>query len=235
MGELVGILTSIALVDGMSMVPLTVVVSAIVFASPRPVTSFLTYIAGVFVAYYAFGVAVLLGLGSFFERLNSWFLKVWKHPDSLDLALQIAIGLVLLFFGVRMSARRRKREQDKLPDEPVTPWTAFVGGVVMTVVGMPGAVPFFAAADQLLRADLSHGAGATMLAYYVTIFVLPMFGFLIVRLVMGQRADAIFEKIDAFVATWGRRLIMLLLLGLGALMVIDGVGWFLGYPLIPIE
>ena len=35
-------------------------------------------------------------------------------------------------------------------------------------------------------------------------------------------------------ATWGARVILMLLLALGTVMILDGVGWFLGRPLIRI-
>jgi hypothetical protein len=40
--------------------------------------------------------------------------------------------------------------------------------------------------------------------------------------------------LKAFFDTWGQRVIAALLTTLGIVLLVDGVGWFLGYPLIPI-
>jgi len=45
---------------------------------------------------------------------------------------------------------------------------------------------------------------------------------------------SIFDFIKDLIAKWGRRVIVTLLVILGLAMVLDGIGWFLGMPLIPV-
>ena len=50
---------------------------------------------------------------------------------------------------------------------------------------------------------------------------------------MGQRASAVFDRINAFMLAWGNRAIIALMVLLGLVMIADGVGWMLGRPIIP--
>ena len=54
------------------------------------------------------------------------------------------------------------------------------------------------------------------LAYYVGLFVLPLMALIAIRAWAGRHADAIFAAINGFLESWGRRVIIILLLGLGA-------------------
>jgi hypothetical protein len=42
------------------------------------------------------------------------------------------------------------------------------------------------------------------------------------------------QRIHGEALGWGQRMIAALLTALGIVLLVDGVGWFLGYPLIPV-
>lgn len=50
---------------------------------------------------------------------------------------------------------------------------------------------------------------------------------------IGTRSDRIFAAVTGFVGQWGNRLMSFGLLGLGVVLVVDAVGWFFGFPLLP--
>jgi fructose-specific phosphotransferase system IIC component len=56
----------------------------------------------------------------------------------------------------------------------------------------------------------------------------------LLRALLGQPMDAIMQAIQRFFDSWGKRLIMVLLVLLGVILVVDGVAYYLGGPLIPI-
>jgi threonine/homoserine/homoserine lactone efflux protein len=234
MAQLISIIAPIALVDSTSMIPFTLLAMSVLASTERPILGYMMFACGVFVAYFAFGFLVLMGLGAIFEQLNAVMTQFWKNPQTPDMIAQMIIGAVLVFFGVRLANKRKQKGEQRLPEEGMSPGKAFVIGVVVTVIGMPGALPFFAAADQILRADLSLAGNATALLGYVLVFVAPMFVLLAIRLSMGDAADRIFGAIDRVFDSWGRRIIIVLLVGLGALLLVDAIGWFLGHPLIPV-
>jgi small neutral amino acid transporter SnatA (MarC family) len=234
-GKLFAVIGPIALIDSMSMIPLSILAMSVLAPTVQPLLGYFMFVLGILVAYYVFGMLVLLGLGVVFQQINARVTQFWNNPNTPDMAFQIVLGAVLLFFGVRMANKRREKEAEKLPEEGFTPGRAFALGIGLTIVGMPGALPFFAAADQMLRADLSFAGNAFALGFYVVAFVVPMFVLLFIRIALGKSADAIFDAIDRFLGTWGRRIIMVLLIGLGAALLLDGIGWFLGWPLLPVD
>lgn len=233
MKELLTILTPIALIDSLSMVPMAIVPLAFLFSSRKPAASSAAFISGIFLPYLAAGVLATVGLVSVFDQLNEAVLAKLRHPNTLDLGLQIAIGLVLLTVGYRMASAREKNE-DRKPNEPVTPLHAFTFAVGLVFVGLPGALPYFAAVDQVLRANLSTVPSFLALVWYNAVFVLPLVVLAILRLVFPTRAERIFGVVGRVADTWGRRIIIVLLILLGVVLVADGIGWFAGRPLLPV-
>jgi hypothetical protein len=233
MDTLFGILTPIALIDSTSMLPIGVVALAILFAGKKPLLGVIAYVAATFLTYLACGVLVTFGLGALFAKLNVILADKWKNPDTLDLALQIVIGGILIAVGYRMAAARRAKEKaDRL--ESVTPAQAFTAAAGLTIAGMPGAVPYLGAIDQVLKADLSVMNSVAALVFYNVVFALPLVTLVIIRQLFPKFADRLFGTIGRLAEAWGKRIIMTILIILGLAMIIDGIGWFLGHPLIPV-
>jgi cytochrome c biogenesis protein CcdA len=130
------------------------------------------------------------------------------------------------------AARRAKEKADRL--ESVTPAQAFTAAAGLTIVGMPGAVPYLGAIDQVLKADLSVLSSVAALVFYNIVFVLPLVVLVNIRQLFPQQADRLFGLIGRLAESWGKRVIMALLIVLGLALIIDGIGWFFGYPLIPV-
>ena len=73
-----------------------------------------------------------------------------------------------------------------------------------------------------------------VLVVYNIVFVAPLAAIVALSLLLGERSQRLLHGIRSFFDRWGQRLIVGLMLVLGALLVMDGVGWFLGTPLIPV-
>ena len=228
------VLASIALLDSTSMVPLAIAPLAGLLAGPRPYLGASSFLTGIFVVYLAFGLLVLLGLDAVFDELNEWLGKLWREPEVPEIWLQIVIGVVLLAFGYRMANARGGRGE-RGARSVLSPAQGFTIGAALTLVGLPGAVPLFAAIDQILRADLSPVGGFLALVFYNVLFLVPLLSIVLVRAVLRGKSEAIFARIGAFFEAWGRRLIIALLILLGALLFIDGVGWLFDAPLFPVD
>lgn len=227
------VLTSIALLDSTSIVPLCIAPMVALLSGDRPYLGASSFLFGIFAVYFAFGVLILLGLDALFDRLNQWLESLWREPETIEIWLQIAIGLALLVFGYRMAGVRRGRGE-RGASLVMSPLQGFTLGAGLTVVGLPGAVPFFAAADQILRADLPVAGGIAALLYYDLVFLLPLGTIVLVRMAWKEQSGRVFAAISRFFDVWGRRVILALLLLLGAVLTIDGVGWLVGSPLIPV-
>ena len=233
--DLLPVLIPIALVDSASITPLGLVPLTTILAGRRPYQTALAFLAGLFVSYLLMGLAFLFGLSTVFMRLNAWIGHRWNNPEPADFGLELLLGVVLVVVGFRIADRRRVRQQERNLDAGVTPGAAFGFGFMLNVVGFPGALPFFAFADQILRADPPAQSTVLLMAVYAAIFVLPLTVMVLLRVLLGSRGDALMLGIKGFFDIWGRRLLIVLLLALGVALTVDAALYFLrGVPLVPI-
>ena len=233
MAELVLVLTPIALMDSTSITPLCIVVLAILLGGPSPLFRSTALLASVFLSYLAVGLLVLFGLQSVLDTINAYALEVWQDPNTEELILQILIGFVLVVAGLRIGRGRKQQTEEEAATE-VTASQAFLAGAGMTIVGLPGAVPYLAAINLILRSDQTTRQEVMVLVVYNIVFVAPLAAIVALSLVLGERSQRLLHNIRGFFDRWGQRLIVSLMLVLGALLIMDGVGWFLGTPLIPV-
>ncbi len=57
-------------------------------------------------------------------------------------------------------------------------------------------------------------------------------GILATYLLFGTRSERWFGAIEGFIRHWGPRVLANLLIALGALLIVDGIGWLYGWPLL---
>ena len=50
---------------------------------------------------------------------------------------------------------------------------------------------------------------------------------------IGTRADPLFEAVARFTQQWGKRILFFGMLGIGAVLVADAIGWFIGFQVLP--
>lgn len=231
MTELLPILTTIGLLDAVSIVSLAVVPLLAALGSERPGASAWSLLAGLFVPYYAFGLLLTLGLSGLFDTLTERFDRWLYAPDSLDMLLQGLIGVISLSFGFKL-ANSRTNQDDRGAGDTVAPSGAFGIGFALTIVGLPGAVPYFAAIDQLLRADLATSSTMVSLAYYNVVCASPLMLIMLIRSLLGAGSDAFFAALADWLARFAHRALVVLLLLLGAAMTIDTLAWLHGHPLV---
>ena len=233
MADLILVLTPIALVDSTSIIPLCLVVLVILLGGPSPLFRSTALLTGVFMTYLVCGLLVLFGLQSVFDAIHVYALRVWQDPDTEELILQILIGLVLVVAGLRIVRAPERQTEERAPAE-MTAGQAFLAGAGMTIVGLPGAVPYLAAINLILRSDQTIGQEVIVLVVYNIAFVAPLFAVVALRLLLGERSLPLLDVTRSFFDRWGQRLIVGVMLVLGAVLIVDGVGWFLGAPLIPV-
>jgi hypothetical protein len=228
-------LTTISLIDSLSMLPFAVVALAALLSGRQPYLTATGFLLGVFVAYLGSGILIAFGLGQTINEITEALVHWFKNPNALDYYLSMVVGLLLIIFGYRWAtARRKKAEQKKKADAGMGPGQAFLLGGGAVLAGLWGALPYFAAVDTILKEDLTVSESIVALTYYNVIFVSSGVVLVLIRAVMGERADEVFAAVNRFIAAWGKRLIITLMVLLGLVMIADGVGWLLGRPLIPV-
>jgi cytochrome c biogenesis protein CcdA len=233
--ELLTVIAPIALIDSTSITPIALVPLTTVLAGKRPYGTSIAFLLGLFVSYLVMALGFLFGLSAVLMRVNAWVSYRWNNPEPADFGFEILVGLVMLVFGYRIFEKRRSKTSSREIQSGVTPASAFGFGCFLNIVGFPGALPYFAAADRIVQADLQVSEAVLAVIFYVTIFVLPLAIIVVLRAILGSRMDGAMQAIKRFFDTWGKRLIIVLLILLGILLVADGAAYFLrGEPLIPV-
>lgn len=231
--ELLLTLTTISLLDSLSAVPIALIPLAIILNGRNPITGSVSFISGGFIVYFIFGLLILLGLDSLIDQYAERFIAYMKsEPDCVELVIQIIVGFIMIYFAWQFSRKAPQESAKKTYDNDITPAQAFTLSASINIVGMWGALPYFAAMAQILKADLETASMISILIYYNLVFALPLIGFIVLRIIMGEKATALLSKITDFFSHWGKQAIVLSLYLLGPLLISDGVGWFIGYPIL---
>ena len=117
--------------------------------------------------------------------------------------------------------------------KPITPLGAFSVSAGMTLVGLPGALLYFAAIDQVLRANLASPSVVVAIIYYNLVLVSPLLLVILLRRLLGGMVDPLFAAISRFFERWGKKIVLFALLGVGTILALDAIGWFVEFPLLP--
>ncbi len=218
------VLTPILLIDVLNPVLLAAVIYAL--GTRRPYASSLSILLGHTLTYFAAGVGLALGLEELEQRL--------RNPEPIDFWIELALGLILLGVGVAM-ARGSSAQPDFGAADRMGPASGFLTGAIVNLIGIPFAVPYFAALSQILKADLTAAGALGVLVAYNLLYPAPFAAVVAARRIGGRRAEESLRRLSARVDRLGAVLAPLLLLALGAAFVADAAWFFLsGEPLYPV-
>lgn len=195
-----------------------VLLAAMIYAAgtTRAQTNAWALLAGHTSAYYVAGIAIALGL----ERATAFL----ADPGAIAFGLQIALGAALIWAGA--AARGGRASESNRPLEDLTPTGALGAGIAINFVGVPFALPYFAALDQLLKADLSAPAALALLLAYNMVYALPFTLVPIATAVLGERSRPVLERINERVSRVADWLMPKVLAIAGLALVADGVWYF---------
>ena len=214
MFELLPTLLPIFLIDFLN----PVLFAMLVFAagSQRGIANSAALLMGHTLAYFVAGVAIAYGMEQIAGRL--------VNPHRIDFVISGIVGLGLLWMLVQT-----KRDGAPVADEPeweLTPLKCLGFGAVVNFIGIPFALPYFAAVDQILKADLSLAESVTTLGIYNIAYALPYFVVPAMVAVSGESAKPFLEKINGFLVK-ASDIIMPWMLGLlGLALLADSAVYF---------
>ena len=229
---LLAVLTPLALLNSLLFLPRGIAGIAATAGAERPIGTSSALIAGTFVPNLAFGLLVAVGLDVCFDQLELRARSAWQGRDALIVGLQVVIGAAMLVFAYRLSGARDRAKPDEDSPAFMTPAGAFSASFGMTLMGLPSAVLYFAAIDQTLRADLAIPGTVTALLFFNAICLLPLVLIVLFLAAFGT-GSPLLATASRWVERWGGRLLLAGLLLAGSVSVADGVGWLLGWPLLP--
>ena len=197
--ELLAILTPIALINSLWILPYGIIGIVSSLATPRPTLTASAFIAGIFLPHFLFGLLLAIGVDTAIEQATAWLRETWRDRDLLLVLLQLVIGAVMVLFGYRLSyTEPNVARLGGAPQIPMSPLRAFSVSAGFTIVKFPGAVLYFAAIDQILRADPPVLAIAKSLLFYNLVYLSPLILTVLARQSLGERVDRLLACVSEF-------------------------------------
>jgi len=220
MTELLSTLLPILIVDALNPVLFALMIVAI--GSSKPIANSTALLFGHTFAYTVSGIVIALGLERITARLET--------PHTIDFVIQLILGLLLVWAAA--GSRGGEASKAKEPERALTPAYCFGYGAVINFIGIPFALPYFAAVDQILNANLTTEASVIALAFYNAGYALP---FLLVPLsfgLLGEQSKPFLQKINDLMVAVFDKLMPYLLLALGLFLIADATMFLVnGEPL----
>lgn len=183
----------------------------------RPVLTSGAMLAGHTLAYLTAGIVIGLGL----ERI----LEYLAEPRAVDFVISGLLGCALLWLAMRTRKDKGDRPQESQP--ALTPGKAFATGAVINFIGIPFALPYFAAVDQLLKTDLGALEIVLSLVAYNLLYALPFLLVPVTVLIMGGRSKSILARINGWLERIGNVLMPLMIGALGLALIADAASYFI--------
>jgi threonine/homoserine/homoserine lactone efflux protein len=208
-----------------SLIPilLTDIVNPVLFAfmvyaagTDRPIANSSAMLLGHTMAYFTVGILLSAGMEQAIERLNT--------PKPIDYYVQLAIGFVILWVALRSRNDTGKRPDESAPQLGF--FRSFGYGAVVNFIGIPFAVPYFAALGQILKADFSTSQAVLAVAFYNLAYAVPFSIVPILRAVLGERSQPLLQKINTSLDKASSFLMPILLTLVALVLLADAVYYF---------
>ena len=212
--QLWSVLVPILLADIVNPVLFAFMVYAV--GTDRPVSNSVGALLGHTAAYLSFGIGLALAFDIIMDRL--------ANPELIDYVLSLLIGILLLWAA--WAVRGAKQQQKPTTNiEQLTPAKAFGIGAVINVVGLPFALPYFAALDQILKADLTVADSALVIIEYNIGYALPFLVVPLLAVAMGERSRPVLARINEKVDQISAFLMPIILGLVGIALVADATSY----------
>jgi cytochrome c biogenesis protein CcdA len=215
MNKLWAVLAAILLTDILNPVLFAFLVYAA--GSQRPVLNPSAMLLGHTSAYLGAGVLLASGRDRIVDRLN--------NSGRIDFVVELLIGVILLALAVPSRKNTGKRPDEQTPELGVA--SSFGIGAVVNFIGIPFAVPYFAALGQMMKHDLTAADTIGALAVYNLAYALPFTIVPISRAIMGERARPLLERINDVIERISGVLMPILLGLVGLAFLADAITFFL--------
>lgn len=209
----------LAVIDSLN--PSALAMTLWLLSRPGAVPRVIAYVGGILAAYLLLGIALMLGLGAAMRAFG----EVFDHPVAL--AIQFAIGLVLLLYSVFAP---------KVGAAPVEPPPPKVGGLVgMVLLGMfitaaelVTALPYFAATTLMTFTRLPAVQWLPLLLVYNAIFVAPPLLLLGLHVLLGRHLGDRYPRWRMTMQRGAREATLWIVAIVGVALLGDAIGRYLG-------
>lgn len=182
----------------------------------RPVINSCAVLLGHTLAYFVAGIIIAVGLEQISERL--------ANPKTIDYVLSLVLGVIILWvlFFSRSNEKQKQAEETRV----LTPLVAFGLGAVVNFIGVPFALPYFAALDQILKADLTPMTSLAILGGYNLLYALPFAVVPVLTATSGKESQEFLQRINEWLERISNYIMPVLLALVGLALVLDSVFYF---------
>ncbi len=219
MSALLPSLIAIAALDSLN--PSAIALQVYLLGTTKPIPRSIAFVIGIFFAYWTSGLLAVLGLDRLIQTVivNSGF----SLSTPLFYIIQFLTGIILSIVGVTLRIPTQS-EPVKAPQKLNLAKT-FLLGMSVTILEFPTALPYFAAIEQIVRANLDLLSTMSILALYNLIFVLPPIALIVIYLFFHRQSFALtlLQRINRSIAVYSPHIIRFLILGLGIFLIADSL------------
>ena len=213
--ELWAILTPILLADVVNPVLFAFMVYAV--GTDRPLSNSISALLGHTAAYLSLGIVLALSFNIIKAGL--------ANPKPVDYIISLVVGILLLWVAWR-SRRKNSQEKTKPQVEKLTPLKSFAIGAIINIIGLPFALPYLAALDQILKAQLDLASSVIVLVGYNLLYALPFLVVPLLVVVMGESSRTVLARINEKVDRISVYLMPLMLSMVGIALIADALKYF---------
>jgi threonine/homoserine/homoserine lactone efflux protein len=181
-----------------------------------PVAAGTAAVLGHTLAYFCVGLVLAPGIEFVEKRLAA--------PHSIDFAIGMCVGLLLLWAAI---VSFKKKEIPRIKEyEDLSCFKAFGLGAVVNFLGVPFALPYFAALGQILKADLLPLDAVVVLVGYNFVYALPFLLVPLLVVALGDASTSLIKRISTWVEEVSSYLMPVILTLVGVALVMDGLLFF---------
>lgn len=184
--------------------------------SKRPVANGMSLLAGHTAAYLAGGLVIALGVEQVAVRL--------ENPEPVDYVISGIIGAALVVAAIPM--KKKGPPQANEPEWELTPQKCFGFGAIVNFVGLPFALPYFAAVDAIVSADLPTSESLVVLVAYNLAYALPFLLVPTATAFLGDSIKPLLKKINDVLDRIASVLVPVMLLLIGLALIADTAAFF---------
>jgi cytochrome c biogenesis protein CcdA len=197
-----------------------VLLALLVFAagSNKPFINSLAMLLGHTLTYFLAGYLLSFGV----ERISEWISEWMSNPGTVDYVLGALVGVWCVVWFLKPG---KPSAEPELPNWNLTPIKCFFFGAVINMMGLPFAIPYLGAIDQILKADLSLYQSFAILGIYNLGYALPFAVVPASVLVLGERSKPILEKLNDTMVSASTKIMPWLILALGIWLIFDTCRW----------
>ena len=216
--ELLTVLIPILLADIINPVLLAAVIFAL--GSRKPVLFSTLVLSGWLVIYFGSGILIAMGLESIMSFLS--------NPRPVDFYIETVVAILLIWFGIKfiIPSKTPVTKKDYGDSNSLTAFGAFGIGATINLIGMPFAIPYFAALDQILKADMGWVESLSILLLYNALYIAPFVLLIFIKKLFGEKGEKLLQTVNNWMEKIGKVLLPGMMILLAIALFIDAVMYF---------